>query len=169
MATVKDPGACLGPDCQGPPVPTVEVWEQRVAVGAGLCRTDPRPPVFAAPALEELTVGTSCLPGTFTRLIHSQEDTCSLEEFVHQVALSGYKPADVSAALEVQRAIAATGCFGVDKAELRRRFSAFERAEGERTKTFPDYVQVSLVQVAWGSQGASCGTHCGGAGFGRSV
>lgn len=113
---------------------------------------DPRPPVFAAPALEELTVGTSCLPGTFTRLIHRREDTCSLEEFVHQVALSGYKPADVSAALEVQAAIAATGCFGVDKAELRRRFSAFERADGERTKTFTDYVQVSLLAGSLGQQ-----------------
>ena len=90
-------------------------------------------------------VGTSCLPDTFTRLINSQEDTCSLEEFAHQVALSGYRPGDVSAALEVQGAIAAAGCFGVDRAELSRRFSALARADGERSRTFADYDQVSCA------------------------
>lgn len=90
-------------------------------------------------------MGTSCLPDMFTRLINSQEDACSLEEFVHQVELSGYKPGDVSAALEVQGAVAAAGCFGVDKAELSRRFSSFARADGERTRTFTDYVQVSCA------------------------
>ncbi|KAF6124687.1 general transcription factor IIIC subunit 1 [Phyllostomus discolor] len=90
---------------------------------------------------EELTVGTSCLPDLFTRLVNNREHSCSLEEFVHQVELSGYKPADVSAALEVQGAIAAAGCFGVDKVELSRRFSALERADGERTRAFADYVQ----------------------------
>ena len=44
--------------------------------------------VSTDPSLEELTVGPSCLPDTFTRLINSPEDTCSLEEFVHQVALT---------------------------------------------------------------------------------
>lgn len=112
-------------------------------------------------------MGTSCLPGTFTRLINSQEDTCRLEEFVHQVELSGYRPADVSAALEVQGAIAATGCFGVDKAELRRRFSALERTDGERTKTFTDYVQVSLLAGSLGQPKHKLpGAHYGCAGFG---
>ncbi|KAM9056829.1 general transcription factor 3C polypeptide 1 isoform 3-T3 [Megaptera novaeangliae] len=100
----------------------------------------------AVTSLEELMVGTSCLPDTFTRLINSQEDTCSLEEFAHQVALSGYRPGDVSAALEVQGAIAAAGCFGVDRAELSRRFSALARADGERSRTFADYVQDLLEQ-----------------------
>ncbi|XP_036268902.1 general transcription factor 3C polypeptide 1 isoform X1 [Pipistrellus kuhlii] len=98
------------------------------------------------PALEELAVGTACLPSVFTRLINSREDTCRLEEFVHRAELSGYRPADVSAALEVRGAIAATGCFGVDKAELRRRFPALERADGERAKAFADYVQDLLEQ-----------------------
>lgn len=105
---------------------------------------------LAATSLEELAVGISCLPGTFTRLIHSQ-DACSLEEFVRQGKLSGYTPGDVSAALEVQGAISAAGCFGVDRVELSRRFSAFEKTDGKRTRTFTDYVQVSCVQVAWGS------------------
>ncbi|XP_036134876.1 general transcription factor 3C polypeptide 1 isoform X1 [Molossus molossus] len=104
------------------------------------CSPTPTRLASTAPSLEELRVGTSCLPDTFTRLIHNQ-DTCSLEEFVRQVELSGYKPGDVAAALEVQGAIAATGCFGVDKVELSRWFCAFEKAGGERTRTLADYVQ----------------------------
>lgn len=73
-----------------------------------------------------------------------------MEEFVHQLELSGYRCADISAALEVRGAIAATGCFGVDKVELRRRFSTFERTDVERTKTFTDYVQVSLLAGSLG-------------------
>ncbi|XP_074178864.1 general transcription factor 3C polypeptide 1 isoform X1 [Rhinolophus sinicus] len=93
------------------------------------------------PSLEDLSVGTSCLPDTFTRLINPQEDTCSLDEFVHQVELSGYKPGDVAAALEVLAAIAAAGCFGVDRAALSRQFSSLGTADGERTRAFADYVQ----------------------------
>ena len=103
-------------------------------------------PVSTDPSLEELTVGPSCLPDTFTRLINSQEDTCSLEEFVHQVALSGYQPGDVFAALEIQEAVAAAGCFGVDRLELSRQFSPLARTDSERTRTFTDYVQVSCAR-----------------------
>ncbi|XP_057604744.1 general transcription factor 3C polypeptide 1 isoform X2 [Hippopotamus amphibius kiboko] len=111
-------------------------------------RCTPKPTGLGAtvPPLEELTVGTSCLPDTFTRLVNSQEDTCSLEEFAHQVALSGYTPGDVSAVLEVQGAVAAAGCFGVDKVELSRRFSTLARTDGERSRTFTDYVQDLLEQ-----------------------
>ncbi|XP_049555305.1 general transcription factor 3C polypeptide 1 isoform X2 [Orcinus orca] len=111
-------------------------------------RCTPKPTGLGAAvtSLEELMVGTSCLPDTFTRLINRQEDTCSLEEFAHQLALSGYKPGDVAAALEVQGAIAAAGCFGVDREELHRRFSALARTDGERSRTFADYVQDLLEQ-----------------------
>lgn len=104
-----------------------------------------RSPVLAAPSLEDLSVGTSCLPDIFTRLINPQEDTCSLDEFVHQVELSGYKPADVAAALEVRAAIAAAGCFGVDRAALSTQFSSLHTADGERTRAFADYMQVSCA------------------------
>uniref|UniRef100_A0A8C0KFE9 Ral transcription factor IIIC subunit 1 n=1 Tax=Canis lupus dingo TaxID=286419 RepID=A0A8C0KFE9_CANLU len=93
------------------------------------------------PCLEELPMGISSLPDSFTRLIKSQEDPCSLEEFVHQVELCGYEPGDVCAVLEVHGVIAATGCFGVDRVELSKWFSAFERTDAERTRTFTDYVQ----------------------------
>ncbi|EFB18282.1 hypothetical protein PANDA_016315, partial [Ailuropoda melanoleuca] len=93
------------------------------------------------PSLEELPVGISCLPAAFTRLMKSQGAACSLEAFVHQVELCGYEPGDVCAVLEVHGVIAATGCFGVDRVELSRWFSAFERTDAERTRTFADYVQ----------------------------
>lgn len=99
--------------------------------------------VFTVPSLEELPVGISCLPDSFTRLIKNQGATCGLEEFVHQVELCGYEPGDVCAVLEVHGVIAATGCFGVDRVELSRWFSAFERTDAERTRTFADYIQVS--------------------------
>ncbi|XP_006859958.1 PREDICTED: general transcription factor 3C polypeptide 1 [Chrysochloris asiatica] len=95
-------------------------------------------------ALHELAVGTSCLPDTLTRVISTQDN--SLEEFVHLVALSGYKPGDVVAALEIQRAIAATGYFGIDKVALSKQFSAFAKTDSERTRTFTDYVQDLLEQ-----------------------
>uniref|UniRef100_A0A8C9DDC2 Ral transcription factor IIIC subunit 1 n=1 Tax=Prolemur simus TaxID=1328070 RepID=A0A8C9DDC2_PROSS len=94
-----------------------------------------------ATSLDELTAGISFLPDTFTRLINPQENPCSLEEFVRQLELSGYKPEDVSAALEIREAIVASGCFGVDKEELRRRFSALEETGSERTRAFADCVQ----------------------------
>ncbi|KAL0617008.1 General transcription factor 3C polypeptide 1 [Plecturocebus cupreus] len=99
----------------------------------------------AAP-LEELTVGTSCLPDTFTKLINPQENTCSLEEFVLRLELSGYSPEDLTAALEILEAIVAMGCFGIDKEELRRRFLALEQPDGGRTRTFADCVQALLEQ-----------------------
>lgn len=114
-------------------------------VGRGLLSGLMCSPIFADPSLEDLSVGTSCLPDTFTRLINPQEDTCSLDEFVHQVELSGYKPGDVAAALEVLAAIAAAGCFGVDRAALSRQFSSLGTADGERTRAFADYVQVSCA------------------------
>ncbi|XP_040829101.1 general transcription factor 3C polypeptide 1 [Ochotona curzoniae] len=111
-------------------------------------RCTPVPTCLGPPAtsLEELSMGGSCLPSTFTRLIEPQENACSLEEFAHQVELSGYTPADVAAALEIWGAVAATSCFGVDRQELGRRFSALEKIAGERTRTFPDYVQDLLEQ-----------------------
>lgn len=153
------------PDCQGPSRVHSEsnpltFGKQRVHVGVHLPRHRLYTglgrggglsglmlvlPVSTDPSLEELTVGPSCLPDTFTRLINSPEDTCSLEEFVHQVALSGYQPGDVFAALEIQEAIAAAGCFGVDRLELSKQFFALARTDSERTRTFTDYVQVSCA------------------------
>lgn len=109
--------------------------------------------VFTVPSLEELPVGISCLPATFTRLIQSQGTACSLEEFVQQVELCGYEPGDVCAVLEVHGVIAAAGCFGVDRVELSRWFSAFERTDAERTRTFTDYVQVSRALEYRGVRG----------------
>lgn len=51
----------------------------------------------ADPSLQELTVGTSCLPDSFTRLIEPPANLLGLEEFAHLGALSGYSPEDMSA------------------------------------------------------------------------
>lgn len=112
-------------------------------------------------------MGISCLPAAFTRLMKSQGAACSLEAFVHQVELCGYEPGDVCAVLEVHGVIAATGCFGVDRVELSRWFSAFERTDAERTRTFADYVQVSRAVRPRGvadAEGAAPWpeAHCGG-------
>ncbi|XP_003795798.1 general transcription factor 3C polypeptide 1 [Otolemur garnettii] len=99
-----------------------------------------------ATSLDTVTAGTAFLPDTFTRLINPQEDTYNLEEFVHQLEVSGYKPEDVSAALEIWEAIAGAGCFGIDKEELHRCFSALEKTGSEHTRTFTDCVQALLEQ-----------------------
>lgn len=121
-----------------------------LSIAWALGRADPVLLVFTVPSLEELPVGISCLPATFTRLIQSQGTACSLEEFVQQVELCGYEPGDVCAVLEVHGVIAAAGCFGVDRVELSRWFSAFERTDAERTRTFTDYVQVSRARRTMG-------------------
>ncbi|KAM6166644.1 general transcription factor 3C polypeptide 1 isoform 2-T2 [Erethizon dorsatum] len=97
----------------------------------------------ADPSLQELTVGTSCLPHSFTRLINPPENTFGLEEFARQGTLSGYSPEDMSAAQEIWQAVVSVGCFGIDKEKLSRQFSALEKTAG--TRTFQDYVQDLLA------------------------
>ncbi|XP_069860386.1 general transcription factor 3C polypeptide 1 isoform X1 [Dipodomys merriami] len=96
--------------------------------------------------LEELPTGTSCLPDTFTRLACPPEQASSVEDFAHQMALAGYSSEDVCAALEIRSTVAAAGAFGVDRDRLSRSFAALQRPGGQRTKTFPDYVQELLEQ-----------------------
>uniref|UniRef100_A0A5F8H7P1 Ral transcription factor IIIC subunit 1 n=1 Tax=Monodelphis domestica TaxID=13616 RepID=A0A5F8H7P1_MONDO len=93
----------------------------------------------------ELTVGVTCLPDAFTRLINPQENACNLDELIQQLKSYGYKPADVSAALEIQNTIAAASHFGVDKLELSTQFTSFEKIDCERTKTFTEYIQDLLI------------------------
>ncbi|XP_060028731.1 general transcription factor 3C polypeptide 1 isoform X1 [Erinaceus europaeus] len=95
--------------------------------------------------LDELATGVSCLPDAFTRLVDSQ-GACSLEEFVQRAELAGYSPEDVCAALELQGTIAAAGCFGVDRTDLRRRFCLLEQRDGGRTRTLSHYLQDLVEQ-----------------------
>uniref|UniRef100_A0A8C0WLD1 General transcription factor 3C polypeptide 1 n=1 Tax=Castor canadensis TaxID=51338 RepID=A0A8C0WLD1_CASCN len=83
--------------------------------------------------LEELAVGTSCLPDTFTKVCPAG-------------GTSGYSPEDVSAALEIWGTVTAAGQFGIDKEKLSREFSALEKAGGKRTRMFSDYIQDLLEQ-----------------------
>nr|XP_044987786.1 general transcription factor 3C polypeptide 1 [Jaculus jaculus] len=106
-------------------------------------RSTPKSTELRLPAspLGELQVGPSCLPDSFTSLVDPQLHTYSPEEFAHQVTLSGYSPEDVSAALEILQAVAAAGCFGVDRGELSRQFSTLRKIADGYTKTFLGYVQ----------------------------
>ncbi|XP_048189267.1 general transcription factor 3C polypeptide 1 isoform X4 [Perognathus longimembris pacificus] len=112
-------------------------------------RSTPMPgrlgPLEATP-LEELPAGISCLPDTFTRLACPPAQASSVEDFAHQMALAGYSSEDVCAALEIRSTVAAAGAFGVDRDKLSRTFAALESTGGQRTKTFPDYIQELLEQ-----------------------
>ncbi|XP_010621796.1 general transcription factor 3C polypeptide 1 isoform X1 [Fukomys damarensis] len=97
----------------------------------------------ADPSLQELTVGTSCLPDSFTRLMEPPGNMFSPEEFAQQGALSGYSPEDLSASQEIWQALVSAGCFGIDKEKLSSQFSAVVKTAG--TRTFQDYVQDLLA------------------------
>lgn len=97
----------------------------------------------ADPSLQELTVGTSCLPDSFTRLIEPPANLLGLEEFAHLGALSGYSPEDMSASQEIWQAVVSEGSFGIDKEKLSRQFSALDKTAG--TRTFQDYIQDLLA------------------------
>ncbi|KAK2101512.1 General transcription factor 3C polypeptide 1 [Saguinus oedipus] len=115
-------------------------------LGSRMRSLTPRDPTCPPSRRALATVGTSCLPDTFTKLINPQENTCSLKESVLRLELSGYSPEGLTAALEILEAVVAMGCFGIDKEELRRRFSALEQPGGGRTRTFADCVQALLEQ-----------------------
>ncbi|XP_027718537.1 general transcription factor 3C polypeptide 1 isoform X3 [Vombatus ursinus] len=99
--------------------------------------------------MDQMTVGVTCLPDAFTRLINTQENSYSVDELVEQLKSYGYKPADVSAALEIQNTIAAASHFGVDKVELSTQFSSLEKTDCEHTRTLSEYIQdlLALHQV----------------------
>ncbi|XP_001369962.2 general transcription factor 3C polypeptide 1 [Monodelphis domestica] len=111
-------------------------------------RCTPLPTHLGTPVtsiMDQTTVGVTCLPDAFTRLINPQENACNLDELIQQLKSYGYKPADVSAALEIQNTIAAASHFGVDKLELSTQFTSFEKIDCERTKTFTEYIQDLLI------------------------
>ncbi|XP_038618303.1 general transcription factor 3C polypeptide 1 isoform X2 [Tachyglossus aculeatus] len=99
--------------------------------------------------IDKLTAGVSCLPETFTRMINVQEDACGLDELVQRVEGYGYEPEDVAAVLEIRGAVRDASSFGVDKADLSRKFAKYEETSCERTRTFLDYIQdlLKLNQV----------------------
>ncbi|KAM9096261.1 general transcription factor 3C polypeptide 1 isoform X3 [Sarcophilus harrisii] len=115
-------------------------------------RRTPLPTHLSTPVtsvMDQTAVGVTCLPDAFTRLINTQENSFSVDELVQQLMSYGYKPADISATVEIQKTIAATSHFGIDKVELSTQFSSLEKIAIERTRTLAEYIQdlVALHQV----------------------
>uniref|UniRef100_A0A8C3JNE0 General transcription factor 3C polypeptide 1 n=1 Tax=Calidris pygmaea TaxID=425635 RepID=A0A8C3JNE0_9CHAR len=100
--------------------------------------------------LDNMAVGVSCLPETFTRLIKVQEEKYEVDQFLHECTEGyGYNPRDVAAVLEIRNAIEETSHFGICKAELIRRFCSYEEVEPERTRSLEQYIQdlIEMQQV----------------------
>ncbi|KFQ15340.1 General transcription factor 3C polypeptide 1, partial [Leptosomus discolor] len=116
-------------------------------------RCTPVPGRLSSPVsslLDNMVVGVSCLPETFTRLIKVQEENYEVDRFVQQCTEHyGYNPGDVAAILEIRNAIEATSHFGICKAELSKRFCSYEEVEPERSRSLEQYIQdlIEMQQV----------------------
>uniref|UniRef100_A0A8B9MTZ8 General transcription factor 3C polypeptide 1 n=1 Tax=Accipiter nisus TaxID=211598 RepID=A0A8B9MTZ8_9AVES len=116
-------------------------------------RCTPVPGRLSSPVsslLDNMAVGVSCLPETFTRLIKVQEENYEVDQFLHGcIECYGYNPRDVAAVLEIRNAIEATSHFGICKAELSKRFCSYEEVEPERTRSLEQYIQdlIEMQQV----------------------
>ncbi|KFQ55558.1 General transcription factor 3C polypeptide 1, partial [Nestor notabilis] len=116
-------------------------------------RCTPVPGRLSSPVsslLDNMVVGVSCLPETFTRLINIQEEDYEVDHFLHECTdRYGYNPRDVAAVMEIRNAIEATSHFGICKVELSRRFCSYEEAEPERTRSLEQYIQdlIEMQQV----------------------
>ncbi|XP_068276390.1 general transcription factor 3C polypeptide 1 isoform X2 [Nyctibius grandis] len=100
--------------------------------------------------LDNMVVGVSCLPETFTRLIKVQEENYKVDQFLHECTEHyGYNPRDVAAVLEIRNAIEATSHFGICKVELSKCFCSYEEVEPERTRSLEQYIQdlIEMQQV----------------------
>ncbi|KFQ49972.1 General transcription factor 3C polypeptide 1, partial [Pelecanus crispus] len=116
-------------------------------------RCTPVPGRLSSPVsslLDNMVVGVSCLPKTFTRLIKVQEENYEVDQFLHECTEHfGYNPGDVATVLEIRNAIEATSHFGICKAELSKRFCSYEEVEPERTRSLEQYIQdlIEMQQV----------------------
>ncbi|XP_030338250.1 general transcription factor 3C polypeptide 1 isoform X4 [Strigops habroptila] len=116
-------------------------------------RCTPVPGRLSSPVsslLDNMVVGVSCLPETFTRLINIQEEDYEVDHFLHECTdRYGYNPRDVAAVMEIRNAIEATSHFGICKVELSKCFCSYEEVEPERTRSLEQYIQdlIEMQQV----------------------
>uniref|UniRef100_A0A8C4UZ77 General transcription factor IIIC subunit 1 n=1 Tax=Falco tinnunculus TaxID=100819 RepID=A0A8C4UZ77_FALTI len=116
-------------------------------------RCTPVPGRLSSPVsslLDNMVVGISCLPETFTRLIKVQEENYEVDQFLHECTEHyGYNPRDVAAVLQIRNEIEATSHFGICKTELSKRFCSYEEEEPERTRSLEQYIQdlIEMQQV----------------------
>lgn len=116
-------------------------------------RCTPLPGRLSSPVssqLDNMAVGVSSLPKTFTRLIKIQEENYNVDQFLRECTeCYGYNPRDVAAVLEIRNAIEAASHFGVCKAELGKQFCSYEEEEPARTRNLQQYIQdlIEMQQV----------------------
>ncbi|NWR84499.1 TF3C1 factor, partial [Furnarius figulus] len=116
-------------------------------------RCTPIPGRLSSPVpslLENMAVGISCLPETFTRLIKIQEANYEADKFLQECTeRHSYSPQDAEAVLEIRDAIEATSHFGICKTELSKRFCSLEEVEATRTRSLEQYIQdlIEMQQV----------------------
>uniref|UniRef100_A0A8B9FMC2 General transcription factor IIIC subunit 1 n=1 Tax=Amazona collaria TaxID=241587 RepID=A0A8B9FMC2_9PSIT len=112
-------------------------------------RCTPVPGRLSSPVslLDNMDVGVSCLPETFSKLINIQEEDYEVDHFLHECTDHyGYNPGDVAAVMEIRNAIEATSHFGICKVELSKRFCSYEEVEPERTRSLEQYIQ-DLIEM----------------------
>uniref|UniRef100_A0A8C5S921 Ral transcription factor IIIC subunit 1 n=1 Tax=Laticauda laticaudata TaxID=8630 RepID=A0A8C5S921_LATLA len=96
--------------------------------------------------LEDMPVGASCLPSSFTKCLQvPEEGDPKLQLLEHY----NHSPGDAAAALEIFSAIEATSHFGVDQVNLVRQFQHYKEAVFGRTEVLQRYLQdlLDLEQV----------------------
>ncbi|XP_058013284.1 general transcription factor 3C polypeptide 1 isoform X3 [Ahaetulla prasina] len=96
--------------------------------------------------LENMPVGASCLPSSFTKCLRvPEEGDPKLQLLDHY----NHSPGDAAAALEIFSAIEATSHFGVDQVNLARQFQHYEEVVLGRSGVLQKYLQdlLDLEQV----------------------
>ncbi|XP_048869314.1 general transcription factor 3C polypeptide 1-like isoform X3 [Brienomyrus brachyistius] len=100
--------------------------------------------------LYEETQAEACLPRNFTHLLRACQDSSRLERFtdrcIHQC---GYSSEDLQAILDVSSTIEAAQGFGCERVELACMFPDLAEVQGERTRTFLQYLEdlIDLEEV----------------------
>ncbi|XP_061455573.1 general transcription factor 3C polypeptide 1 [Rhineura floridana] len=90
--------------------------------------------------LENLPVGASCLPKSFTRLLDVQEED-EMRQLLRSMEHFSYSPGDIAAVLEICRAIETASHFGVTRVDLATQLQHYEVPGAGRTQLLQQYVQ----------------------------
>lgn len=91
--------------------------------------------------LENMPVGASCLPSSFTKCLRIPEEADPKLQLLDHY---NHSPGDAAAALEIFSAIEATSHFGVDQVNLARQFQHYEEAVLGRSGVLQKYLQVGM-------------------------